>query len=67
MPLPEMISVSLTERLQMCLRLDAKWNKAVYTAASVAYRWARAEMQVKLPFVVFLHCVIDRLTDGATE
>ena len=37
-------------------------NKAVYTIASVMFRWAGAVTQVKLPFRVFAHCVTDRPT-----
>ena len=46
---------------------ESSKNKAVYTTASVAYGWAGAVTQVKLPFIVFSHSVTDGPTDRPTE
>ena len=43
----------------MTVLLTQDGNKAVNTTASVAFGWAVAETQVKLPFGVLLHCVMD--------
>ena len=37
--------------------------KAVYTTASIAYRWAGAVTQVKPSFGVFSHCMTDQRMD----
>ena len=52
---------------QMEKQRDGWTNKAVYTTASVAYGWAGAVTEVKLPFGVFFHCMNDRRTNGPTE
>ena len=51
----------------MTVLLTRDGNNAVNTTASVAYGWAVAKTQIKSPFGVLLHCVIDGPTDGQTD
>ena len=44
-----------------------KNNKAVYTTASVAYRWAMAVMEVKSPFGVWGFTLHDGWTNRPTK